>query len=156
MKRIALIGSTGSIGKSTLSVVEHLSDRFSTFALTANSAVDLLADQVAAFRPEVVGIADSRHVDAFRNHCHDRGVAVPEVVAGPEGLRQIASASAVDVLVSAAVGAAGLWPTYTAVASGKMIALANKEAMVVAGELLRKTAELTGAQIIPVDSEHSA
>ncbi len=156
MKRIALIGSTGSIGKSTLSVVEHLSDRFSIFALTANSAVDLLSDQVAVFHPEVVGIADARYVDDFRNRCREKAITLPEVVAGDEGLRQITAAAAVDVVVSAAVGAAGLRPTYTAVAAGKTVALANKEAMVVAGELLRKTAEVTGAQIIPVDSEHSA
>ncbi len=156
MKRISLIGSTGSIGKSTLSVVEHLSDRFSIFALTANSAVGLLADQVAVFRPEVVGVTDARHVDAFRRACRDRSVAVPEVVTGPDGLRQITSAPEVDIVVSAAVGAAGLWPTYTAVAAGKIVALANKEAMVVAGELLCKTSEVTGAQIVPIDSEHSA
>lgn len=156
MKRIALIGSTGSIGRSTLSVVEHLPDRFSIFALTANSTVDLLTEQVAAFKPEVVGIADARYVDAFRSECRRKAVPIPEVLVGSEGLRQITAASAVDIVVSAAVGAAGLWPTYTAVAAGKTIALANKEAMVVAGELLRRTAELTGAQIIPVDSEHSA
>src|SRR5262245_35323872 len=148
MKRIALIGSTGSIGKSTLSVVDHLADRFSIFALTANSAVDLLAQQVAAFHPEVVGIADHRFVDEFRSRCVERNLRIPEIVTGEEGLRQIASASAVDTVVSGAVGAAGLWPTYAAVAAGKTVALANKESMVVAGELLRKTAEITGAQII--------
>ena len=156
MKRISLVGSTGSIGKSTLSVVEHLSDRFSIFALAANSTVDVLADQVAAFHPEVVAISDDRFVDAFRRACSDKSVALPIVVTGIEGLRQVTSASEVDIVVSAAVGAAGLVPTYTAVASGKTVALANKEAMVVAGELLRKTAEVTGARIIPVDSEHSA
>src|SRR5579872_7133305 len=112
MKRIALIGSTGSIGKSTLSVVEHLSDRFSIFALTANSTVDLLADQVAAFRPKVVGIADAKYVDDFRKACAAKSVPTPEIVTGREGLTQIATAAEVDTLVSAAVGAAGLWPTY--------------------------------------------
>src|SRR5262245_1352802 len=156
MKRIALIGSTGSIGKSTLSVVEHLSDRFSVFALAANSTVDRLAEQVGKFRPEVVAITDPKCVDEFRQRCSDSGIRTPEIVIGSEGLRQITSAPAVDIVVSAAVGAAGLWPTYTAVAAGKTVALANKEAMVVAGELLRKTAEVAGANIIPVDSEHSA
>jgi 1-deoxy-D-xylulose-5-phosphate reductoisomerase len=156
MKRISLIGSTGSIGKSTLSVVDHLSDRFSIFALSANSAVDLLAEQVGIFRPEVVAVADPAFVDPFRERCRERAIPLPEIVSGNEGLRQITSAAAVDIVVSAAVGAAGLWPTYTAVAAGKTVALANKEAMVVAGELLRKTAEVTGAQILPVDSEHSA
>jgi 1-deoxy-D-xylulose-5-phosphate reductoisomerase len=156
MKRIALIGSTGSIGKSTLSVVEHLSDRFSIFALTANSTVDLLADQVAAFRPKVVGIADGRFVNDFRTLCSARSIPVPEIVTGREGLTQIATAAEVDTLVSAAVGAAGLWPTYAAVAAGKNVTLANKEAMVLAGELLRKTARTSGSSIIPIDSEHSA
>ena len=156
MKRIALIGSTGSIGKSTLSVVEHLSDRFSVFALAANSTVDRLAEQVGKFRPEVVAITDPKCVDEFRRRCRDSGIRTPEIVTGSEGLRQVTSAPAVDIVVSAAVGAAGLWPTYTAVAAGKTVALANKEAMVVAGELLRKTAEVAGASIIPVDSEHSA
>ena len=156
MKRIALIGSTGSIGKSTLSVVEHLSDRFSIFALTANSTVDLLADQVAAFRPKVVGIADPKFVDDFRKACTAKSVTLPEIVTGREGLTQIAAAGEVDTLVSAAVGAAGLWPTYAAVAAGKTVTLANKEAMVLAGELLRNTARTSGAAIIPIDSEHSA
>jgi len=156
MKQIALIGSTGSIGKSTLSVVEHLSDRFSIFALAANSTVDRLAEQVKKFRPEVVGITDPKRVDEFRACCAHYGVPEPEIATGSDGLRQITSAPVVDIVVSAAVGAAGLGPTYSAVAAGKTVALANKEAMVVAGELLRKTAEVAGANIIPVDSEHSA
>src|SRR5262249_40758390 len=130
MKQIALIGSTGSIGKSTLSVVEHLSDRFSVFALAANSAVELLADQVAAFHPKDGGIADPQYVDEFRHQCHTKSVRVPEIVTGRHGLTQLAAAGDVDILVSAAVGAAGLWPTYAAVTAGKNIALANKEAMV--------------------------
>jgi len=156
MKQIALVGSTGSIGKSTLSVVEHLADRFSIFGLTANSAVDVLVEQVAKFRPQVVGIADSAYVESFRQRCRDAGVVPPEIVKGRDGLRHIVTADAVDIVVSAAVGAAGLWPTYAAVSVGKTVALANKEAMVVAGELLRRTAESSGAKIIPIDSEHSA
>ncbi len=156
MKRLAIVGSTGSIGQNTLRVVEHLSDRFCVFALAANSTVDLLADQTAAFHPSVVAITDATRVDAFRQSCRDKGVAVPEVVTGEHGLRQIASATEVDIVVSGAVGAAGLAPTYSAVASGKTVALANKEAMVMAGELLRNTAKKTRATIIPVDSEHSA
>jgi 1-deoxy-D-xylulose-5-phosphate reductoisomerase len=156
MKRLTIVGSTGSIGQNTLRVVEHLSDRFRIFALAANSSVDLLADQTAAFNPSVVAITDPTCVDAFRNCCRAKGVSVPEVVTGEQGLRQIASASEVDIVVSGAVGAAGLVPTYSAVVSGKTVALANKEAMVMAGELLRSTAKKTQATIIPVDSEHSA
>jgi len=156
MKRLAVVGSTGSIGQNTLRVVEHLSDRFRIFALAANSAVDRLAEQTATFRPDVVAIADAPHADQFRKRCLDLRIAVPEIVTGQRGLRQIASATEVDTVVSAAVGAAGLEPTYSAVAAGKTVALANKEAMVLAGELLCKTALRTGARVIPVDSEHSA
>jgi 1-deoxy-D-xylulose-5-phosphate reductoisomerase len=156
MKRLAVVGSTGSIGQNTLRVVEHLSDRLGIFALAANSAVGRLAEQTAAFRPEVVAIMDARRVDDYRSHCADLRVSVPEIVTGESGLRKVASAREVDVVVSAAVGAAGLLPTYSAVASGKTVALANKEAMVLAGELLRNTASQTGARVIPVDSEHSA
>jgi 1-deoxy-D-xylulose-5-phosphate reductoisomerase len=156
MKRLAVVGSTGSIGQNTLRVVEHLSDRFNIFALAANSAVDRLAEQTAAFRPSVVAIAEKRRVEDFRRRCLELRISVPEIVTGEQGLRQITSATEVDIVVSAAVGAAGLEPTYSAVASGKTVALANKEAMVLAGELLRKTASRTGARLIPVDSEHSA
>jgi 1-deoxy-D-xylulose-5-phosphate reductoisomerase len=156
MKRLAIVGSTGSIGQNTLRVVEHLSDRFRVFALAANSAVNRLAEQTAAFRPDVVAIMDSRREDEFCRRCAELQIAVPEVVTGEEGLCQVASAAAVDIVVSAAVGAAGLRPTYSAVVAGKTVALANKEAMVMAGELLRTTALRTGARVIPVDSEHSA
>jgi 1-deoxy-D-xylulose-5-phosphate reductoisomerase len=156
MKKLAVVGSTGSIGRNTLRVVEHLSDRFQIFALSAHSAVDRLAEQAAAFRPAVVAITNSSRVDEFRSKCRDLRVPVPEVVTGADGLCQISAATEVDIVVSAAVGAAGLQPTYSAVSKGKTVALANKEGMVVAGELLRKTARKTGSKIIPVDSEHSA
>ncbi len=156
MKYLAVVGSTGSIGQNTLRVVEHLPDRFRVFALAANSAVEKLAEQTAAFHPAVVAITDSAKVDDFRSRCRELAIPVPEVVTGEEGLRQIATARQVDIVVSAAVGAAGLYPTYSAVAAGKTVALANKEAMVVAGELLCRTAAKSGARIIPIDSEHSA
>ena len=156
MKRLTLIGSTGSIGQNTLRVVEHLSHRFQIFALAANSAARQLAEQAAEFHPAVVAIGDAGRVDEFQQRCRELKVSAPEIVTGEPGLRKITSAADVDIVVSAAVGAAGIQPTYTAVASGKTVALANKEAMVIAGELLRKTAASTGARIIPVDSEHSA
>ena len=156
MKRLTVIGSTGSIGQNTLRVVEHLSHRFQIFALAANSAARQLAEQAAALHPTVVAIGDAGRVDEFQQRCRELQVSIPEIVTGESGLRKITSAADVDIVVSAAVGAAGIQPTYTAVASGKTVALANKEAMVIAGELLRKTAASTGARIIPVDSEHSA
>jgi 1-deoxy-D-xylulose-5-phosphate reductoisomerase len=156
MTQLTIIGSTGSVGRNTLKVVEHLADRFSVFALSAHSSVELLADQVAAFHPKVVALSDASRCDEFQLHCKRRGVRLPDVVIGEEGLRAISSASEVDTVVSAAVGAAGLVPTYAAVAAGKNVALANKEAMVLAGELLSIVASRTGARIIPIDSEHSA
>lgn len=156
MKHLALVGSTGSIGQNTLRVVEHFPDRFRIFALAANSSVERLVDQTAAFQPTVVAITDNSKIEEFRKRCREKGIPIPEVVTGEQGLRQITSAREVDIVVSAAVGAAGLSPTYSAVAAGKTVALANKEAMVVGGELLRRTAKKTGASIIPVDSEHCA
>src|SRR5262245_23623057 len=135
MKHLAVVGSTGSIGRNTLSVVEHLSDRFQIFALAANSEFGRLAEQTAAFRPEVVCIKDVGLVLGFRIRCCVVAAALPEIVTGEKGLRQIASAAEVVIVVSAAVGGAGLQLTYSAVSAGKTIALANKEAMVLAGEL---------------------
>jgi len=156
MTQLTIIGSTGSVGRNTLKVVEHLSDRFSVFALSAHSAVELLAEQAAAFHPKMVALSDSTRVEEFVHQCRKLGIAPPEIVLGKEGLRTVTSASEVDTVVSAAVGAAGLVPTYSAVAAGKTVALANKESMVLAGELLSAVAARTGARIIPVDSEHSA
>ena len=146
MKKLAVIGSTGSIGQNTYVLLRICRSVSRFFSLAASSSVDLLAEQTAAFRPSVVGITDRSRVDEFRKRCRELNVPLPEVVAGQEGLRQIVSADDVDIVVSAAVGAAGLGPTYSAVAAGKTVALANKEAMVLAGELLRQTAEKSGAK----------
>jgi 1-deoxy-D-xylulose-5-phosphate reductoisomerase len=156
MKQLAIIGSTGSIGQNTLNVVRHLSGRFQVFALAAHSNVTLLAEQIAAFEPRVVTLIEGSRLNELTRHCRERGIRLPEILTEQEGLRTIASATEVDIVVSGAVGAAGLFPTYVAVEAGKTVALANKESMVLAGELLRSTAARTGAQIIPIDSEHSA
>jgi len=156
MKRLAIIGSTGSIGQNTLKVVQHLPGRFEVFALAAHSSVSVLAEQIAAFSPQVVTLMEAGRLDDLVRHCRERGVRLPEILTAEAGLRAIASAPEVEVVVSGAVGAAGLLPTLVAVEAGKTVALANKESMVLAGELLRKTASRTGARIIPIDSEHSA
>src|SRR5262245_37381150 len=156
MKRLALIGSTGSIGQSTLDVVRHLRERFEVFALAAHRSVDALLEQVKAFQPRVVSLTDETRVGDFVRRCREQGIQAPEVFSGDEGLRVVASAPEVDVVVSGAVGAAGLLPTWVAVQAGKTVALANKESMVLAGELLSRTAAKTGSRIIPIDSEHSA
>jgi 1-deoxy-D-xylulose-5-phosphate reductoisomerase len=126
------------------------------FALAAHSNVNLLAEQIAAFEPKVVTLMEGKRVDELTHHCRERGIRLPEILTSKEGLRAIASSAEVDIVVSGAVGAAGLFPTCVAVEAGKTVALANKESMVLAGELLRKTASRTGARIIPIDSEHSA
>src|SRR5437868_903181 len=133
MKQITIIGSTGSIGRNTLKVVEHFADRFTVFALSAHSSIELLAEQTAAVRPRLVALSDASHIDEFNRRCRELGMTSPEIVTGEDGLRAIASAPEVDTVVSAAVGAAGLAPTYAAVAAGKTVALANKESMVLAG-----------------------
>jgi 1-deoxy-D-xylulose-5-phosphate reductoisomerase len=156
MKKLAIIGSTGSIGQNTLKVVNHLPGRFQVFALAAHSSVSLLAEQIAAFQPRVVTLMESSRVDDLARHCRERGIRLPEILTAEDGLRAIVSSPEVDVVVSGAVGAAGLLPTLAAVEAGKTVALANKESMVLAGELLRRTALRTGARIIPIDSEHSA
>ena len=156
MKQLTIIGSTGSIGQNTLHVVRHLSESFKVFALAAHSSVKLLSDQIEAFQPQVVSLTDPQRLDELRRHCSGKGIRLPEMVTGEEGLRAVASAGEVDIVVSGAVGAAGLFPTWVAVQAGKTVALANKESMVLAGELLSGTAAKTGARIIPIDSEHSA
>jgi 1-deoxy-D-xylulose-5-phosphate reductoisomerase len=156
MKQLTIIGSTGSIGQNTLKVVQHLAGRFGVFALAAHSAVELLAEQVQAFQPRVVTLTDASRLKDFHRCCEQRGIRTPETLIGEEGLRAISSAPDVDIVVSGAVGAAGLLPTWSAVQAGKTVALANKESMVLAGELLSTTAAQTGASIIPIDSEHSA
>src|SRR4051812_27654914 len=126
MTQLTIVGSTGSIGRNTLKVVEHLQDRFQVFALSAHSATGLLAEQVRAFHTRLVALSDESRIHEFKTRCNELGVTIPEIVLGEQGLREITSASEVDTVVSAAVGAAGLVPTYSAVLSGKKVALANK------------------------------
>jgi len=156
MKRIAIIGSTGSVGRNTLNVVDYLDGELEVVGLAANRSVTVLAEQAARYRPHTVVVADSSQLESFHKECAALGIEVPQVLDGTAGLCSLAAADDVDLVVSAAVGAAGLEPTYAALASGKPVALANKEAMVIAGELLRETANESGAIILPVDSEHNA
>jgi 1-deoxy-D-xylulose-5-phosphate reductoisomerase len=156
MKRIAIIGSTGSVGRNTLNVVDYLDGELEVVGLAANRSVTVLAEQAARYRPHTVVVADSSQLESFHKECAALGIEVPQVLDGTAGLCSLAAADDVDLVVSAAVGAAGLEPTYAALTSGKPVALANKEAMVIAGELLRETANESGAIILPVDSEHNA
>ena len=156
MKRIAIIGSTGSVGRNTLNVVDYLDGELEVVGLAANRSVTVLAEQAARYRPHTVVVADSSQLESFHKECAALGIEVPQVLDGAAGLCSLAADDDVDVVVSAAVGAAGLEPTYAALASGKPVALANKEAMVIAGQLLRETANKHGGIILPVDSEHNA
>ena len=152
-RQIALLGSTGSIGTQALDVVRDNTDRFEIYALVARQNVDLLAQQAREFRPEVVVIADEQYYAPLKEALADLPM---KVWAGTDAIADVVQMAPVDVVLTAMVGYAGLRPTLAALEAGKAVALANKETLVVAGELVTATARRTGAPILPVDSEHSA
>lgn len=153
MKRLAILGSTGSIGTQTLEVVEAHPDLFCVEVLTANQNVGLLAEQAIRFKPNMVVIADESKYGSLKEALKAEDI---KVYAGKEALAQVVAAGTVDVVVTATVGYSGLLPTVNAIQAGKIIALANKETLVVAGELINRLAIQYHAPILPVDSEHSA
>ncbi len=152
-RQIALLGSTGSIGTQALDVVRDNADRFEVYALVARQNADLLAQQAREFRPEVVVIADEQYYAPLKDALADLPM---KVWAGADAIADVVQMAPVDVVLTAMVGYAGLRPTLAALEAGKTVALANKETLVVAGELVTATARRTGAPILPVDSEHSA
>lgn len=152
-RQIALLGSTGSIGTQALDVVRDNADRFEVYALVARQNADLLAQQAREFRPEVVVIADEQYYAPLKEALADLPM---KVWAGADAIADVVQMAPVDVVLTAMVGYAGLRPTLAALEAGKAVALANKETLVVAGELVTATARRTGAPILPVDSEHSA
>lgn len=153
MKRLAILGSTGSIGTQTLDVIRQHPDRFEAYALTANNSVDKLIEQAREYRPEVVVIANEAHYEKLQEALADLPV---KVFAGAQALCEVVQMDAVDTVVTAMVGFAGLRPTVAAIKAHKTIALANKETLVVAGQLMTDLALENRAAILPVDSEHSA
>ncbi len=153
LKKISLLGSTGSIGRSTLSVVAQFPDRFKVVALAAGNNVVLLEKQVRQFKPSVAAVAGEKAAEDLKARCKDLKV---RIFSGVDGMVQVASADDADITVSAIVGTAGLVPTMAAIRSGKHIALANKEVLVTAGELVMAESRSRGISIFPVDSEHSA
>ena len=153
MKKISVLGSTGSIGVSTLDVIERNPESFQILALSAGSNVELFAEQIRKFKPQVVALFDSKKVPLLKEKIADLDV---EILFGEKGLVSVAMYSEIDVVVSGVVGSAGLLPAIHALRAGKNLALANKETLVIAGELVLKEAEKTNSQIIPIDSEHSA
>ncbi|OQW29920.1 MAG: 1-deoxy-D-xylulose-5-phosphate reductoisomerase [Nitrospira sp. SG-bin1] len=153
MKSIIILGSTGSIGTNTLDIVRRFSDEFRVVGLTAGGNVDKLESQIREFRPEAVAVSTESSAAVLRSRCADLPV---EILAGEEGITQVASMPNAELVISAIVGAAGLVPTLAAIRSGKHIALANKEPMVMAGKLMQDEARKHSVRIFPVDSEHSA
>jgi 1-deoxy-D-xylulose-5-phosphate reductoisomerase len=150
MKNIVVLGSTGSIGKSALSVVSRHRDSFRVVGLTAHRNMELLKEQAEEFRPEVIAIADGAKAVGLR-----QALGVP-VLEGEKGLCEVASHGSAELVISAIVGSAGLMPTMAAVKAGKAIALANKETLVMAGDIFMEEAGRSGSRVLPVDSEHSA
>ena len=154
-RRIAILGSTGSIGASTLNIVEAYPERFSVTALAAGSNVDAAFEQCRKFRPKLASMANEDCASSLRARLRAAGIDIP-VVAGSEGTVQVATHAEVNFVVSAIVGVAGLEATYEAVRAGKSVGLANKECLVAAGELLTAEARRQGKPLLPIDSEHNA
>ena len=154
-QRLTVLGSTGSIGTSTLDVVRRHPERFEVFALSAATQVDLMLAQCAEFRPRYAVMASSTHAAALAERVRAEGLGV-EVLLAPDALETIASHAEVDAVMAAIVGAAGLAPCLAAARAGKRLLLANKEALVVGGALFMQTVREGGATLLPIDSEHSA
>jgi 1-deoxy-D-xylulose-5-phosphate reductoisomerase len=156
MRRIAILGSTGSIGRSTLSVAESYPERFQIVALAAGNNLDTAFEQAKRWRPRVVSIAKAADADILRSRLKKEGLTEIEVVDGAAGTVRVATHPEVDFVVSAIVGVAGLEATYEAVRAGKTLGLANKECLVAAGELITAEARKQGKPLLPIDSEHNA
>jgi 1-deoxy-D-xylulose-5-phosphate reductoisomerase len=156
MKRISILGSTGSIGRSTLSVVESYPERFQITALAAGHNVDAAFEQAQRWKPRLISVAPEADAAILRARLNAAGVNGVEVVHGAAGTVQVATHPETDFVVSAIVGVAGLEATYEAVRAGKTVGLANKECMVAAGELITAEARRQGKPLLPIDSEHNA
>ncbi len=152
-ERIALLGSTGSIGSQTLDIVSRFPDEFSIEVLIAGNNVELLTRQAREFHPATVVIGNTDHYQILKDNLKNTDI---KIFSGEEAIEQVVASSYVDVVVASIVGYSGLRPTVAAIKAGKKIALANKETLVVAGEIIGKLVNESGSRIIPVDSEHSA
>ncbi len=155
--KLAILGSTGSIGRQCLAVVQSLPGRFGVVALAAGSNLDELVGQIERHRPEVVSVGDAGKVDELAQRLRAKGVSpLPAIHHGREGMLAVGTHAAADMVVSAAVGVVGLEATYEAIKLGKTVALSNKEVLVAAGELVMAAAKKSGRELLPVDSEHNA
>jgi 1-deoxy-D-xylulose-5-phosphate reductoisomerase len=156
-KGVAILGSTGSIGCNTLRVIESLTaQEMRVVALGAGSNVERLADQIATHLPELVSVESEESAHELRAKLFERDVDLPRIVTGEAGLVEVATHAEADCVVSGTVGAVGFLPTLRALESGKRVALANKETLVMAGELMTRAARQSGAELLPIDSEHNA
>jgi 1-deoxy-D-xylulose-5-phosphate reductoisomerase len=157
MKKLAILGCTGSIGRQTLNVVESLPEQFSVVGLAAGNNLDEFVPQIVRYQPEVVSVADAKLADELARRLREQSVQhMPTIHQGREGMLAVGAHSAADIVVSAAVGVVGLEATYEAVKLGRTVALSNKEVLVAAGELLMAAAAKSGRELLPVDSEHNA
>jgi 1-deoxy-D-xylulose-5-phosphate reductoisomerase len=156
VKQLAILGSTGSIGRQCLSVVDALGGRFGVVALAGGNNLDELIGQIERYKPEVVSVGDAQKADELAARLRERGIALPAIHHGREGMLAVGTHGAADVVVSAAVGVVGLEATYEAIKLGKTIALSNKEVLVAAGEIVMAAAHIAGKALLPVDSEHNA
>jgi len=158
LKQLAILGSTGSIGRQCLCVVDALTPRFGVVALAAGGNLDELAVQIERYQPEIVSVGDGKKADALAERLREkkRMTKLPEIHHGAGGMLAVGTHPRADIVVSAAVGVVGLPATYEAVKLGKTIALSNKEVLVAAGELVMAAAHQAGKELLPVDSEHNA
>jgi len=152
---VAVLGATGSIGVSTLDVISRHPDRFRVIALTANTQVDRLFEQCKKFQPQIAAMSDSRNAESLRQKVQEAGLAI-EVTAGVDSINSAVEREDVDIVMAAIVGAAGLRPTLAAVRAGKKVLIANKEPLVMCGDIFIAEAKRSGAVLLPIDSEHNA
>ena len=155
MKNISILGATGSIGTQTLDVIRNSNEKINLIGITANSSVDKIIEIINEFSPKYVAMMDEKSAEAVSKFCKENGKDI-EVLKGIEGLIKVASLNEIDTVVTSVVGMIGLRPTLAAIEAGKDIALANKETLVVAGEIVMAKAKECNVKILPVDSEHSA
>ncbi len=153
MKKIVILGSTGSIGTNTLDIVDRFPEEFQVLGLTAGANDEKLEEQIRRYKPTVVALSNAAAAAKLRDRCRDLST---EILSGTDGVAEVARVPDAELVISAIVGGAGLVPTLAAIRSGKHVALANKEPMVMAGKLMREEAHKHGVRIFPVDSEHSA
>src|SRR5580692_9561314 len=156
MKRISILGSTGSIGRSTLSVVESYPERFQIIALAAGRNLDAAFEQAQRWKPQLISVASEQDSQLLRDRIAKANISGVTVAHGSSGNLQVATHPETDFVVSAIVGVAGLEATYEAVRAGKTVGLANKECLVAAGELITAESRRQGKPLLPIDSEHNA